>query len=552
MARSIPSPRRSDVPMTTTESERFYQRRIALYARVMFLQSIGFAILANGLALLLEPRVVLGTVLGDAGNRLHVAAALWSLGIWFILKRRAFSVRGLSWFDAVACVGPMLLYGVMAHANAAPAARLELILLLIGNVYQLGRAVMVPSTPRYTALLGCAMCLPILVYSGMWAGTISPGSGPGRGRLLANAYTVLWCTVGIVTATVGSRVIFGLRREVREARQLGQYTLVEKLGEGGMGAVYKAHHALLRRPTAIKLLPPEKAGQENLSRFEREVQLTSQLTHPNTIAIYDYGRTPDGVFYYAMEYLDGLDLQLLVDHDGPQDPSRAVHILKQVAGALTEAHAIGLVHRDIKPANIILCERGALSDVAKVVDFGLVKNIDAGMEGASLGVTGETRIMGTPLYLSPEAIRNAPTVDARSDLYALGAVGYFLLTGTSVFQAKTVVEICSHHLHSEPVPPAERLGRELPSDLQRLLLRCLKKDPAERPQSAAELAAALRSLSVPEWTQEQAREWWMGTDPAVRARARYESGMRSAVGPHATATIAVDLKKRGLVDTDVA
>jgi serine/threonine-protein kinase len=253
-----------------------------------------------------------------------------------------------------------------------------------------------------------------------------------------------------------------------------------------------------------------------------------------------------------MEYLDGLDLQLLVDHDGPQDPSRTVHVLKQVAGALTEAHAIGLVHRDIKPANIILCERGALSDVAKVVDFGLVKNIDAGTEGASLGVTGETRIMGTPLYLSPEAIRDATSVDARSDLYALGAVGYFLLTGTSLFQANTVVEICSHHLHSEPVPPAERLGRALPNDLQRLLLRCLKKDPAERPQSANELAAALRSLSVPEWTQERAREWWMGTDPAARARARKESSTRSAVAPHATATIAVDLKKRALVDTDVA
>jgi serine/threonine-protein kinase len=535
--------------MDSTEAERFYQRRIALYARIMFLQSIGFAILANGLGLLLAPHFPVLAVLGDRPNQLHVAAALASLVLWFMLKRRAFSGPALFWLDAAACVLPMLLYGLMAHAAAAPHARLELVLLLIGNVYQLGRAVMVPSTGRRTALLGCVMSVPILVYSAMWAGTVAVGPGPGPGRLLANAYTVLWCTVGIITASVGSRVIFGLRQEVREALQLGQYTLVEKLGEGGMGAVYKAHHALLRRPTAIKLLRPDKAGQQNLSRFEREVQLTSQLTHPNTIAIYDYGRTPDGIFYYAMEYLEGLDLQALVDEVGPQAPARVVHVLKQVAGALAEAHAIGLVHRDIKPANIILCERGGVADIAKVVDFGLVKNIDAGTDGASLAMTGETRIMGTPLYLSPEAIRDATSVDGRSDLYALGAVGYFLLTGSSVFQASTVVEICSHHLHSQPVPPAERLGRALPADLQSLVLRCLKKEPAERPQSAHELATALAALSVPEWTQEQARAWWMEVNPKARtrARARSASGTRSAA-PHATATIAIDFKKRARSD----
>jgi serine/threonine-protein kinase len=394
--------------------------------------------------------------------------------------------------------------------------------------------------------------VPILVYSALWAGSVPLGPGSAPGRLLANAYTVLWCAAGIVTASVGSRVIFGLRQEVRQARQLGQYTLVEKIGEGGMGSVYKAHHALLRRPTAIKLLPPEKAGQHNLSRFEREVQLTSQLTHPNTIAIYDYGRTPDGIFYYAMEYLEGMDLQALVDIDGPQTPGRVVHILAQVAGALAEAHAIGLVHRDIKPANIILCERGGVSDMAKVVDFGLVKNIDAGSEGQSLAVSTETRIMGTPLYLSPEAIRDATSVDGRSDLYALGAVGYFLLTGVSVFEAKTVVEVCSHHLHSEPVPPSERLGRPLPHDLERLILRCLRKDPAERPHGADELARALRALAVPEWTQEDARAWWSRVGYASVGRARSQSSQRVSRGSHATATIAIDLQQRALADTDVA
>jgi len=536
--------------MDTTQSGRFYQRRIALFARIMFLQSFGFAILANILRLTMQPGSSLEVVLADPGNHWHLAAAFSSLLVWFVLTRRSFELGALFWFDALASITPMILYAVMARFDTAPSGRMELILLLIGNLYQLARAVMVPSNARYTALLGSLMCVPILTYT--WISEVAAQrAGTGTGALLATSYTILWCLAGIVTASFGSRVIYGLRQEVREARQLGQYTLVHKIGEGAMGSVYEARHALLRRPTAIKLLPPEKAGQHNLSRFEREVQLTSQLTHPNTIAIYDYGRTPDGIFYYVMEYLDGMDLQLLVDLDGAQEPSRVVHILEQVAGALAEAHSVGLVHRDIKPANIILCERGGVSDIAKVVDFGLVKNIESGKEGLSLGASTDTRIMGTPLYLSPEAIRDANSVDARSDLYALGAVGYFLLTGSSVFEANTVVEVCSHHLHSQPVPPDVRSGRALPQDLQRLVLRCLQKDPAERPQTAAELALALRRLAVPEWTQERAREWWASVD---RTRIRRAAGerARSRSGSQATATIAVDLKKRSFANTDVA
>jgi serine/threonine-protein kinase len=263
---------------------------------------------------------------------------------------------------------------------------------------------------------------------------------------------------------------------------------------------------MLRRPTAIKLLPPDKAGEVALERFQREVQLTASLSHPNTISVFDYGRTPDGVFYYAMEYLDGTNLDGLVREDGPQPPGRVVHILGQVASALVEAHGVGLIHRDIKPENVILCERGGIPDVAKVLDFGLVKDLERGSEAR---LTQANVVQGTPLYLSPEAINDPDAIDARSDVYSLGAVGYYLLTGTHVFSGKTLVEVCSHHLHTEPTPPSQRLGAPVPADLEELILTCLAKAPGQRPFAAAALRDALASLaSASDWTDLAAREWW--------------------------------------------
>jgi serine/threonine protein kinase len=263
----------------------------------------------------------------------------------------------------------------------------------------------------------------------------------------------------------------------------------------------------LRRRTAVKLLPTKLAGEQNIKRFEREVQLTATLTHPNTIAIYDYGRSPDGVFYYAMEYLDGVDLEQLVQKTGAQPPALVVRLLEQICAALAEAHAHGLIHRDIKPANVFVCERGGMSGFVKVMDFGLVKQLtptdDAGLSG-SVDV-----ILGTPLYLSPEGISRPHQVDARSDLYAVGAVGYWLLTGMPLFDGRTPVEVCGQHLHTPPVPPSQRLGRPLPEALEALILACLEKDPAMRPGSAAAMMARLVGLRAElPWSDDDAHGWW--------------------------------------------
>jgi len=321
----------------------------------------------------------------------------------------------------------------------------------------------------------------------------------------------------IAFTTLAIRIVGRLRRRADEAMRLGQYTLDEKLGAGGMGVVYKAHHAMLRRPTAVKLLSPDNAKENSIARFEREVQLTAQLTHPNTIAIYDYGRTPEGIFYYAMEYLDGLNLEQLVAAHGALPSGRVVHILRQVCGSLAEAHAAGLIHRDIKPANVVVGERGGLGDVVKVLDFGLVKSVDEPSTGA---VTRDDAVTGTPLYLSPESLVAPESVDARSDLYAVGCMGYFLLTGSPVFEGRSVVEICSHHLHTKPSRLSERTELTIPSDLEEIILACLAKEPDDRPRDARALTARLDGCdSADAWGDEDARAWWGKNRTSVKPRA---------------------------------
>jgi serine/threonine-protein kinase len=359
--------------------------------------------------------------------------------------------------------------------------------------------------------VGALLALPVSAV--LWLSDVSArgASGPGA----------VWWTLAAFVVALGLRTAGSKPRAVARQTRLGQYTLREKLGEGAMGVVYKASHALLRRPAAIKLLPPERAGHESVERFEREVQLTSLLTHPNTISVYDFGRTADGSFYYAMEYVDGLDLETLVEHHGPQDPARVAHLLVQLAGALQEAHEIGLIHRDVKPANVMVCQRGGALDVVKVLDFGLIKEI-GGMDPTR---SEAHRIVGTPLYLAPEMLTAPEDINARSDLYAVGAVGYFLLTGVPPFVGESLVEVCAHHLHSAPVPPSERVETPIPRELEALILACLAKSPEARPASAAALQAALRELSA-EWTQERAARCW--ATRASRPIARKSRAPRAA------------------------
>jgi len=289
-----------------------------------------------------------------------------------------------------------------------------------------------------------------------------------------------------------------------------------------MGQVHRATHSLLRRPAAIKLIREGEVNEASMRRFEREVQLTSELTHANTVAIYDYGHTPEGVFYYVMEYLDGLDLQALVRRYGPLPPERVVHILRQACGALEEAHSRGLVHRDIKPANIVLCRRGDVPDVVKVLDFGLVKDLAAPDE------TRQNVIAGTPAYLSPEAIEDPETVGPASDLYALGAVAYFLITGEQLFEKKTLAAFCAAHLTERPASPSQRLDAPVPEILEELVMACLEKAPEHRPKSAHELRRALDLVDAERsWSEDEARAWWT-THEASEPPAAVESSAPAA------------------------
>jgi tRNA A-37 threonylcarbamoyl transferase component Bud32 len=310
-----------------------------------------------------------------------------------------------------------------------------------------------------------------------------------------------------VLSVYGAYRIESSRQEAVEARRLGQYVLREKIGGGGMGEVYLADHVLLRRPCAIKLIRPERAGEPAmLQRFEREVRATARLTHPNTVQVFDYGHTPDGTFYYVMEYLPGITLEQLVKGYGVLTPERAVHFLRQLCGTLAEAHAIGLIHRDIKPGNVIVCERGGLHDVAKLLDFGLVLAQGVGRDGERL--TQDGAIAGTPAYVSPEQASGREDLDARSDIYSVGCLAYFLLTGQPPFAGRSAVRMLAAHMYEPPAPPTTHRA-EVPADMERVVLRCLAKDPSERYPSAQDLESALAGCLTPgRWTEEEAACWW--------------------------------------------
>jgi serine/threonine protein kinase len=335
--------------------------------------------------------------------------------------------------------------------------------------------------------------------------------------LLRQAFIVLFLLlvlsgVGLFAFTLWVETLQdSLRKDALALRRLGQYVLIQEIGRGANGMVYRARHALLRRPVAVKLLSPDLTNEDTAARFEHEVQMTSQLTHPNTVAIYDYGRTPEGLFYYAMEFLSGIDLDQLARKFGPQCEGRVIHILRQVCGSLAEAHRIGLIHRDIKPANILLTRRGGVCDVVKVLDFGLVKMRHLRPPGNAAA----NAVVGTPHFIAPEAVEQPEKVDGRSDLYSVGAVGYWLLTGRTLFDSGNVQELLDGHVKDMPKPPSALLNRALSLDLENVIMGCLSKNMQARPQSAEALDQALAECSsAGTWTLAQAQEWWPSSAPA--------------------------------------
>jgi len=326
----------------------------------------------------------------------------------------------------------------------------------------------------------------------------------------------------LLTAAVSlplSRVVYNLGAQISKAREMGSYEMIDIIGKGGMGEVWRARHRMLARQAAIKMIRPEALYGSEVAqsesarrRFEREAQAIATLQSPNTVTLFDYGVNDEGVFYYVMELLDGIDLETLVNRYGPLPASRAIYILRQICDSLAEAHARGITHRDVKPKNIILSRMGLNYDFIKVLDFGLAKYKDSTDETQ---LTREGVTTGTPAFMAPEMALGSNDVDARADIYAIGCVAYWLVTGKLVFEAPTAMAMALAHVQTAPLPPSERTEMEIPRELEHLILRCLAKDPAGRPQTARAIARELAALQCnPAWDSAQAEEWWQIHHPS--------------------------------------
>jgi plasmid stabilization system protein ParE len=384
-------------------------------------------------------------------------------------------------------------------------------------VWTLLFTIVVPTPPRRAmiAALASVSSVPVVVGLVIASGHTSFRPDPGQFFfwLVFPYLLVVWM------AYVGSRVVYALGTEVRRARELGSYRLEEKLGEGGMGEVWRARHRMLARPAAIKLIRAAGPGNgsggasdQAIRRFEREAQAIARLRSPHTVELFDFGVAADGAFYYVMELLGGLDADTLLRRFGPTPAERAIYLLRQICHSLSEAESCGLVHRDIKPANIFLCRYGEEFDFVKVLDFGIVKAAHEPAE-AGTGATRENTVAGTPAFIAPEQAMGTD-LDGRADIYATGCVAYWLLTGQYVFTAETPMGLMVQHAQRVPTAPSTRTELRIPAALDRLVLACLAKDPAQRPQSARELSGRLAEVEgAAAWTQDRARAWWAAYQP---------------------------------------
>lgn len=497
------------------ELAAYLQERLRLCFGVLFLATLALLLLHA----LLAPPVSEGYpgYWRHTGTYVHLVGIAYTGAMHLALRRRALGPRALGWLDALLQGATVATCGLI-YALTYEQGNRSLVPFL--GLFLLTRAVVVPSTARRTLAGGLAAPFVILGvqlahgHVRFWHGLALPDAGF---RELVT-WDFVYLAMCLVIASVASRVNFRLRLSAYQARQLDQYVLEGLLGKGSMGEVHRARHALMRRPTAIKLVRSEVLSERLLKRFEQEVRATSRLTHPNTIRIYDYGQTADGVFYYAMELLEGADLERVVEGTGPLPPARAIHVLAQAAGALAEAHAMGLVHRDVKPSNLLLCRQGLAHDVVKVMDFGLVRDLAAGEP--SLAAADD--VCGSPQTISPEVVRGEPATPA-SDLYALGAVGCWLLTGRPIFDAAHALELLLAHVQRPPTRPSAR-GVAVPRDLEDLLLACLAKDPGDRPPSAEDVRARLLACAdAGRWSDADARAWWAEHGARLAARAPGEA-----------------------------
>ncbi|MFT5355549.1 MAG: hypothetical protein ACI9KE_002768 [Polyangiales bacterium] len=476
-----------DLGNESTSRDTAFSDRVRLFLKVMFFINLFFAVAAalttaSGLGRELQADDPVQLIINFVVTALNGMA-------WFAIARSRHSLLTAILTQALFTI---MIVGAYSYLLLQPGADLgrhsALFVLLIVTIVLVLRATIVPAPTIAATVIG-TISMTIALVNSVLALPDEP--------LAFHIWLGLVAVVVIAVTTVASHTIFGLHRQVRLVRNLGQYRVDKRIGHGGMGEVFLATHSLLQRPTALKLLRNADSASAR-ERFRDEVQTASGLTHPNTVEIYDYGRTPEGVFYFAMEYVEGATLNQVVDASGPMLAARVVHLLMQAAGSLSEAHGRGLVHRDIKPSNLMLCERGGMFDTLKVLDFGLVHDV------ASLAVGDAGSLTGTPLYLAPEAILESHGFVPESDVYALGATAYFLLTGAPPFPGHDLTEVLSDHLATVPAEP--------PSDdpeLARLVMSCLAKDPAERPADAGMMLDALRECSSYDaWSPEDARVWW--------------------------------------------
>ncbi|HVR21536.1 MAG TPA: serine/threonine-protein kinase, partial [Polyangiaceae bacterium] len=446
----------------------FVQARLALLGKTVFLLAFGFFTVIN-LVFIASGGLAILPMLVNQANVFHFLSALVMAALWGVARLRPWSLRVLGILDGTS----LLLAGVGLAAMAAQPDPMQLMAGLFAlAVTMMARAVLIPSTATRTLVLSSIASLPLLIVSVVFHNPTSiPGFGPGFGKLLVFMNALLWSLLTVSLSTVTSRTIYGLRQQVKQASEIGQYTLEEKIGSGGMGEVWRARHRMLIRPAAIKLVSARELGSTpgrdpelRLRRFEREARATAGLQSPHTVQLYDFGVTDDGTLYYVMELLDGMDLDTLVERFGPMPAERALHLLLQVTASLDDAHQNGVVHRDIKPANIVVSRLARSWDFVKVLDFGLVKLESARESELSAKLTAESSVSGTPGFIAPEVVLGEPS-DHRVDIYSLGCVAYWLVTGKLVFEGQSAVKVMSDHIHTPPVPPSSRSALPIPSEL---------------------------------------------------------------------------------------